>query len=60
VTEHPGFPRSIAWCSWHNGLSDTARLVGVHEEATGPRGNLFACEGCRQKYDLIPLADRPL
>ncbi|MDX2515471.1 hypothetical protein PV355_09995 [Streptomyces stelliscabiei] len=48
-------PRTIAYCSWHNGLSDTARLV-----QTGEAGKLFACERCRIAHDLAPLADQPL
>lgn len=50
-------PRSIAWCGWHNGLSDTTRLI-----QTSPNGQRFACQLCRQKYNLTPLADqtRPL
>ncbi|UUU25692.1 hypothetical protein [Streptomyces sp. DSM 40750] len=47
-------PRLIAWCSWHRGLSDTARLVQV-----GTAGKLFACERCRLANDLVPLADQP-
>ncbi|MDX2521391.1 hypothetical protein PV355_40690 [Streptomyces stelliscabiei] len=48
-------PRTIAYCSWHNGLSDTARLVQV-----GEAGKLFACERCRIAHDLVPLADQLL
>ncbi|MFD9116220.1 hypothetical protein ACFU6M_06045 [Streptomyces bottropensis] len=48
-------PRTIAWCSWHKGLSDTARLVQV-----GEAGKLFACDRCRIAYDLVPYADRLL
>jgi hypothetical protein len=59
-TTAPQPRRQVAYCSWHKGLSDTARLVGAHEEATGPGGNLFACEPCRESYGLVPLADRPL
>lgn len=47
-------PRAIAWCSWHRGLSDTARLVQL-----GEAGRLFACRGCRLKHGLAPLADQP-
>lgn len=47
-------PRLIAWCSWHDGLSDTARLV-----QTGVAGRLFACDSCRLKYRLTPLGDQP-
>lgn len=48
-------PRTIAYCSWHSGLSDTARLIQI-----GEAGKLFACERCRIAYDLVPLADQPL
>jgi hypothetical protein len=54
VTEQEEPPRLIAWCSWHNGLSDTARLVQV-----GGPGRLFACAKCRLKHNLIPLGDQP-
>lgn len=47
-------PRAVAWCSWHRGLSDTARLVQL-----GEAGRLFACRGCRLKHGLTPLADQP-
>ena len=46
-------PRLIAWCHWHDGLSDTARLMQV-----GEAGNLFACERCRIAHGLVPLAER--
>ncbi|MFI2714854.1 hypothetical protein ACH5AI_00720 [Streptomyces collinus] len=64
MTEHPESQsprptRSIAWCSWHKGLSDTARLVGVHEHAADLGGNLFACQKCREMYGLTPIADQP-
>jgi hypothetical protein len=52
-------PRMIAYCNWHKGLSDTARLIRVAEAATGPGGLLFACTECRQKHDLTPLGDQP-
>jgi hypothetical protein len=47
-------PRTIAYCSWHKGLSDTARLIQV-----GEPGKLFACERCRLAHGLVPLADQP-
>jgi hypothetical protein len=46
-------PRLIAWCSWHGGLSDTARLVQA-----GTAGRLFACERCRIAHGLVALADQ--
>ena len=54
MTEQPEIPRLIAWCSWHNGLSDTARLVQI-----GEAGQMFACERCRLAHGLVPLADQP-
>ena len=54
MTEQHETPRLIAWCAWHNGLSDTARLV-----QSGGGGNLFACERCRIANGLVPLADQP-
>ena len=51
-------PRGMAWCAWHDGLSDTARLIQAVEAATGSGGNQFACAGCRESYGLIPLADQ--
>lgn len=54
MTEPPEPPRLIAWCSWHSGLSDTARLVQL-----GEAGRLFACERCRIAHNLVPLADQP-
>lgn len=47
-------PRAIAYCHWHRGLSDTARLVQA-----GLAGRLFACERCRLKHKLTPIADQP-
>lgn len=50
ITEAKDRPRAIAWCSWHNGLSDTTRLIHP-----GPDGHLFACNRCRQAYELTPI-----
>ncbi|MEU9371249.1 hypothetical protein AB0D78_08240 [Streptomyces avermitilis] len=47
-------PRGVAWCAWHEGLSDSARLV---QDAAGNRR--FACRSCRRSYDLVPIADAP-
>ena len=53
-------PRSWAYCAWHRRMSDTARLVQIHDEGSGsnPPG-LFACASCREVHDLVPIADRP-
>lgn len=47
-------PRSIAYCHWHNGLSDTARPV-----QTGAAGILFACAKCQVKHALTAIGDQP-
>ena len=48
---------SYAWCSWHQGISGTARLVHTVERMSGPTIGLFACADCRTVYRLTPLAD---
>jgi len=50
---------SFAYCPWHKGYSDTARLVQLEDQgsAFGARG-LFACAPCRQVHGLVPVADR--
>ena len=50
---------SYAWCSWHRSFTNTARLIQVIEQGSGPGGNLFACANCRDIYRLVPLADQP-
>lgn len=54
MTVDTELPRANAWCSWHSGLSDTARLIQV-----GEAWKLFACERCRIAHGLVPLADQP-
>ena len=49
-------PRTIAWCSWHNRLSDTALLVRIHDQGSGTGGgSLYACARCRQQHGLTPM-----
>lgn len=52
--------RPIAYCSWHKGLSDSALLVQMNDEAaSGPNGGLlYACAPCRQQHDLTPFGDK--
>lgn len=53
--------RTWAYCSWHRGYSDTARLVQAADQGSGPTvRSLFACADCRNTYHLVPLADQPL
>lgn len=52
-------PRAFAWCSWHSGYAEGARLITVHEQGSGSGGHLFACEPCRQEHRLVPFADQP-
>ncbi|NEA61378.1 hypothetical protein [Streptomyces sp. SID12488] len=51
---------SFAWCSWHNGYSDDARLVRMIEQGSGvgAGSNLFACTPCRETNGLAPVADQ--
>lgn len=49
----------FAYCSWHQGYSDTCRLVRAVEQGSGAGGHLFACADCRNTYRLLPLADQP-
>ena len=53
--------RSYAYCAWHKGLSDTARLVQAEEAGSSPAAaaNLFACAPCREMHHLTPLAEQP-
>lgn len=53
-------PNSFAYCSWHKGYSDTARLVRVIEQGSGvgAGSGLFACADCREANRLVPLADQ--
>lgn len=54
-------PRAIAYCHWHKGLSDTARLIRIPADQGSGHGTpgLFACAGCCQKRGLTPLGDQP-
>lgn len=48
------------WCNWHDGLSDSALLVRIHQQGSGTGGGmLYACESCRVKHGLTPLEERP-
>lgn len=53
-------PGAFGWCAWHQGHARGVRLIQVHEQGPGPGGSLFACRPCRESYDLVPFADRPL
>lgn len=47
------------WCSWHNGLADSALLIRIHEQGSGTGGGMqYACQSCRIKHHLVPLAER--
>jgi hypothetical protein len=61
MSQPPPEPRTIAYCNWHRGLSDTARLVRVPADQGSGRGapGLFACAPCREQHGLVPLEDRP-
>jgi hypothetical protein len=51
-------PRVFAWCSWHDGFSETARLVQIIEQGSGFGAGLYACARCRKVHGLVPVADR--
>ncbi|WP_326729696.1 hypothetical protein [Streptomyces phaeochromogenes] len=64
-TQTPGSPTTpvgYGYCAWHHRHARGVRLIRVEEAGSGPstRGNMFACRPCRQAYNLVPLADRPL
>lgn len=60
TADEPTTPTAYGWCAWHENYARGVRLIGVHEQGSGPGGNLFACPTCRATYDLTPLADLPL
>lgn len=57
-TDHdsPAAEPAMRWCNWHRGPSDTAVLVRIIEQASGPGGGLYACAPCRQQHRLTPEA----
>lgn len=57
----PPAPRTVAYCNWHRGLSDTARLVQLPADQGSGSGapGLFACAPCREKHRLTPVGDQP-
>ena len=61
ITQAPAagtIPSSFAWCSWHKDFSRTCRLVRIDEQGSGSGGGQFACEPCRDKHGLTPVADQ--
>ncbi|MER5211962.1 hypothetical protein ABT063_15615 [Streptomyces sp. NPDC002838] len=47
------------YCCWHNGDAEDVRLIDVLETVSrGGAPALFACPPCRDRYRLVPLADR--
>ncbi|MCT9084114.1 hypothetical protein [Streptomyces fulvoviolaceus] len=51
-------PVGYGWCAWHQNYARGVRLIRVFEQGSGSGGSLFACPGCRDVYDLVPLADQ--
>ncbi|MFE9764601.1 hypothetical protein ACFYPC_08740 [Streptomyces sp. NPDC005808] len=53
----PAIPAAYAWCAWHDGYTDTARLISAQETVANGRGSRFACAPCRTAHRLVPAAD---
>ncbi|MFI5755604.1 hypothetical protein [Streptomyces sp. NPDC051569] len=51
-------PALHTWCDWHAGPSETAVLIDVIEQGSGPGITRFACAPCREQRGLTPYADR--
>lgn len=51
---------AVGYCSWHEGLSRTARLVRVTPDQGSGAGtpDLYACAPCRDTYDLTPVGEQ--
>jgi hypothetical protein len=51
---------AVGYCSWHEGLSRTARLVQVTpDQGSGPGApDLYACAPCRDTFDLTPVGEQ--
>ncbi|MFE2020145.1 hypothetical protein ACFW9O_19130 [Streptomyces sp. NPDC059499] len=52
-------PVSYGYCHWHKGPSETAVLVRIIEQGSGPGAGLYACEPCRGQHHLVPVAEHP-
>lgn len=51
-------PRGYAYCSWHRGLSQSAILVRIIEQQSGPGVGMYACAPCREKHGLRPVGEQ--
>lgn len=53
-------PRTVAYCNWHRGLSDSSRLVQIPADQGSGAGTpgLYACTRCREQHDLTPVGDQ--
>jgi hypothetical protein len=59
-TDTTDTPTGYGYCSWHGGYAEDVRLIDVLETVSrGGASATFACPPCREKYRLVPLADRP-
>ncbi|MFG2311179.1 hypothetical protein ACGFS9_21290 [Streptomyces sp. NPDC048566] len=54
-----GEATGYGWCHWHRGHSQTARLIQIIEQASGPGAGLYACAPCREQRGLTAYSDRP-
>lgn len=51
---------SYGWCHWHKGPSESAVLVAVVEQQSGPGYGHYACTPCREQRNLTPYAEQPV
>ncbi|MFI5754302.1 hypothetical protein [Streptomyces sp. NPDC051569] len=49
--------KATGWCDWHVGPSETAVLIDVIEQGSGPGITWFACAPCREQRRLVPYGD---
>lgn len=52
-------PMTYGYCSWHRGYSAGIRAIEVVEQGSGPGRVQSACVPCRERFNLVPYADRP-
>ncbi|MFS8200465.1 hypothetical protein ACLVWQ_17485 (plasmid) [Streptomyces sp. CWNU-52B] len=51
--------KTVRWCHWHDDAVTDAVLIDAVEKASGPPYPLYACGRCRERNNLVPLANQP-